>query len=141
MLIDLGVAVSKLVMYLVRITPNLMTQWVRPFTGAVRNTYHGFATRGLAQSMRLGLSVFDAAKSKKPAAQSILVITNAADPAVNNTITRQLVQRWQANGMQQLSTYEFLANYHLIHDVIDPNQQEQQTALVYPILLDLIAQA
>jgi esterase/lipase len=136
----LGVAVSKLVMYVFRIMPNLMTQRVRPFTGAVGHNYHGFATRGLAQSMRLGFSVFDAAKSRKPVAQSILVITNAADPAVNNTITQKLVQLWQANGMQRLDTYEFNAKHHLIHDVIDPNQQEQQTALVYPILLDLIAQ-
>lgn len=107
---DLGVAVSKLVMYLFRITPNLMTQQVRPFTGAVGNTYHGFATRGLAQSMRLVLSIFDAEQSRKPAAQSILVITNVADPAVYNTITRQLIQRCQANGMQQLRAFEFLAN-------------------------------
>ena len=138
---DLGVEVSKLVMYLFRNTPNLMTQQVRTFTGTLGNTYHGFATRGLAQLMRLVLSIFDAAQSRKPAAQSILVITNVADPAVYNTITRQLVQRCQANGMQQLRrAFEFLANYHLNHNVIDPNQQEQQISLVYPILLHLIAQ-
>jgi len=137
---DLGVRVSRLVMDVFRMMPNLMTQRFRPFTGAVGHNYHGFATRGLAQSMRLGFSVYDAARTTKPAAQSIVVITNAADPAVNNTITQKLVQRWRANGMQQLDMYEFDDSYHLIHDVIDPNQQQQQTALVYPILLDLITQ-
>ena len=137
---DLGVRVSRLVMYVFRMMPNLMTQQFQPFTGAVGHNYHGFATRGLAQSMRLGFSVYDAARTMKPAAQSIVVITNAADPAVNNTITQKLIQRWRANGMQRFDTYEFDDSYHLIHDLIDPNQQQQQTALVYPILLDLITQ-
>ncbi len=137
---NLGVRVSRLVMYMFRLMPNLMTQRFQPFTGAVGHNYHGFATRGLAESMRLGFSVYDAARTTKPAAQSIVVITNAADPAVNNTITQKLVQRWRANGMQRFDTYEFDDSYHLIHDLIDPNQQQQQTALVYPILLDLITQ-
>jgi len=34
--------------------------------------------------------------------------------------------------------YEFDAKYRPIHDMIDPGQLDQQTALVYPILLDLI---
>ena len=34
--------------------------------------------------------------------------------------------------------YEFNATYQLIHDIIDPAQELQQTALVYPILLDLV---
>jgi hypothetical protein len=68
----------------------------------------------------------------------VLVITNAADPAVENSITRKLVDRWQARGFDRVETYEFDAKYQLIHDVIDPQQQGQQTDLVYPILLDLI---
>jgi hypothetical protein len=41
----------------------------------------------------------------------------------------------------RLETCEFEATYRLIHDVIDPKQQEQQTALVYPVLLDLITRS
>jgi esterase/lipase len=134
-----GVLLSRLIMYLFLVMPNVMTQRFRPFTGAVGHNYHGFATRGLGQMMRLGFSVYDAARIKKPAAQSILVITNAADTAVNNDITQKLAARWKANSFEQLKTYEFEVSHHLIHDIIDPNQQKQQTALVYPILLDLIA--
>jgi len=134
----LGVLLSKLIMYRFLLMPNLMTQWFKPFEGGLGHNYRGFATRGLGQMMRLGLSVYDAAKTSTASAQSVLVITNAADPAVSNHITRQLVARWQAGGLHHLDTYEFDAKYKLIHDIVDPDQRYQQTALVYPILLDLI---
>lgn len=134
----LGVFLGRLVMHLFLIMPNIMTQWFKPFEGGLGHNYRGFATRGLGQMMRLGFSVYDAAKTTRAFAQSVLVITNAADPAVNNNITRQLVARWQAGGLHHLDTYEFDAKYKLIHDIIDPEQRYQQTALVYPVLLDLI---
>ena len=137
---NMGVRVSRLAMYVLLLMPNIMTQWIRPFSGAMGHNYHGFATRGLAQSMRLGFSVYDAARTTKPVAKSILVITNAADTAVNNTITQKLVQRWRTTGVQSFDSYEFDDSSHLIHDVIDPNQEQQQTALVYPIMLNLITQ-
>lgn len=134
----LGVAMSRFLMRLFLIMPNIMTQRFRPFQEGPAHKYHGFATRGLGQMMRLGFSVHAAARTSKPAAQSVLVITNASDPAVENNITRQLVKRWQANGMERIEMYEFDASYQLIHDVIDPQQPHQQTELVYPILLNLI---
>ena len=88
--------------------------------------------------MRLGFSVYDAAKKTRAAAQSVLVITNAVDPAVENSITRKLVDRWLANGLDCCEEYQFDAKYELIHDIIDPEQANQQTALVYPILLALV---
>jgi alpha-beta hydrolase superfamily lysophospholipase len=134
----LGERLSRFVMYVFLVMPNLMTQRFRPFTGALGHNYHGFATRGLGQMMRLGFSVYDAAGTTKPAAQSVIAVTNAADAAVENGITRELVDRWRAAGFDRVQTYEFEASSHLIHDVLDPKQVEQQTALVYPILLDLI---
>ena len=88
--------------------------------------------------MLLGKSILKSAKQEKPAAQSILMVTNAADTAVNSKINRELVGYWRANGYDQLEEYEFSADKKLIHDIIDPQQVQQQTALVYPILLDLI---
>ena len=94
----LDVGISRFAMYLLLLLPNIMTQRFRPFTGALGHNYHGFATRGLGQAMRLGFSVYDAARTTKPAAQSVVVIINAADMAVENNITRKLVRRWQATG-------------------------------------------
>lgn len=135
----LRVRPSRLVMHLLLTMPNVMTQRFRPFTGAVGHNYRGFATRGLGQVMRLGFSVYDAARTRKPAVQSVVVITNAADPAVGNSITRELLDRWRAGGLERAEICEFDASHHLIHDVIDPRQEQEQTALVYPILLNLIA--
>jgi pimeloyl-ACP methyl ester carboxylesterase len=134
----LDVGLSRFAMHLFLLLPNIMTRRFRPFKGGPPHNYHGFATRGLGQMMRLGFYVYDAARTIKPAAQSVLVITNAADPAVENSITRRLVGRWRADGYDHVETYEFDAKYQLIHDVIDPTQPHQQTALVYPVLLDLI---
>jgi uncharacterized metal-binding protein len=69
---------------------------------------------------------------------SILLITNMCDKAVNNEISWLLLSRWRARGLERFEGYEFGEEYHLIHDIIDPQQFDQQTALVYPTLLDLI---
>lgn len=134
----LGVLASKLVMYLFYVLPNLMTQWFRKPSGSPFG-YHGFATRSLAVMMRLGFSVYKTALKEKPAVQSVLVVNNAADSAMNNSITRNLVQRWQKRGLRYCETYEFEARHHLPHDIIGTQNPHQNVSLVYPILLPLIA--
>jgi carboxylesterase len=134
----LGVTLSKLIMRLFLFLPNIMTQRVQPFKDGPDHNYLGFATRGLGEMMRFGFTVYDASKKSSAAAQSVLVITNAADAAVNNKIILQIAKNWQTNGLEQLETYQFDAKYKLIHDVIDPGQKQQNIAVTYPILLDLI---
>ena len=134
----LGVTLSKIIMRLFLFLPNIMTQRVQPFKDGPDHNYLGFATRGLGEMMRFGFTVYDASKKRSAAAQSVLVITNAADAAVNNKIALQVAKNWQTNGLKQLETYQFDAKYKLIHDVIDPGQKQQNIAVTYPILLDLI---
>jgi pimeloyl-ACP methyl ester carboxylesterase len=134
-----GVEVTRLAMHLFDSLPNLMTQRVMPIKEGPFYNYFGFATHGLGQMIRLGLAVYDAAGREAPVAPSVVVITNAADPAVNNAITHRLARRWRAYGEARVTSYEFAATYDLIHDIIDPLQKQQQTALVYPTLLKLLA--
>jgi pimeloyl-ACP methyl ester carboxylesterase len=134
----LGVALSKVVMRLFLMIPNIMTQRFKPFKDGPDHNYLGFATKGLGEMMRFGFSIYNTSKKTGAEAQSVLVITNAADPAVNNKITLQVAQRWLANGLEQLDTYQFDAQYKLIHDLIDPGQKYQNIAVTYPVLLDLI---
>ncbi|GAC1393740.1 MAG: hypothetical protein NVSMB38_23150 [Ktedonobacteraceae bacterium] len=133
----LSVNVSKLVMYLLYLLPNVMTQRFRKGHGSPFG-YRGFATRSLAVMMRLGFSVYEAAHKAKPAVQSVLVVTNAADPSMNNAIIRGLIQRWQKNGLRYCEVYEFDASHHLPHDIIGTQNPRQHVAFVYPILLALI---
>lgn len=51
----------------------------------------------------------------------------------------KLVNRWRGKGLARFEAYEFSAEHQLIHDIIDPQQSKQQTALVYPVLLDRIS--
>jgi pimeloyl-ACP methyl ester carboxylesterase len=135
----LGVGLSKVIMRLFLILPNIMTQRLKPFKDGPDHNYLGFATRGLGEMMRFGFSIYDTSKDTIAAAQSVLVITNAADAAVNNKIPLQVAKNWQINGLKQLNTYEFDAKYKLIHDLIDPGQKQQNVAVSYPILLDLLS--
>ena len=134
----LGVVLSKVAMRLFLIMPNIMTQRFKPFKDGPDHNYLGFASRGLGEMMRFGFSIYNASKKTGASAQSVLVVTNAADAAVNNKITLQVAQRWQTSGLEQLNTYEFDAKYKLLHDLIDPGQKLQNVAVSYPILLDLI---
>jgi esterase/lipase len=135
----LGVGVSRIIMRLFLILPNIMTQRLKPFKDGPDHNYLGFATRGLGEMMRFGFSIYDTSKKTSAAAQSVLVITNAADPAVNNKIPLKVAKNWQANGLKQLDQYQFDAKYRLIHDIIDPGQKLQNVAVSYPILLDLLS--
>ena len=135
----LGIGISRVIMHLFLILPNIMTQRLKPFKDGPDHNYLGFATRGLGEMMRFGFSIYDTSKDTDAAAQSVLVITNAADAAVNNKIPLQVAKNWQTNGLKQLNKYEFDAKYKLIHDLIDPGQKQQNIAVTYPILLDLIS--
>jgi pimeloyl-ACP methyl ester carboxylesterase len=134
----LGVVLSKLVMRLFLMMPNIMTQRIMPFKDGPDHNYLGFASRGLGEMMRFGFSIYNTSKKTGATAQSVLVITNAADAAVNNKITLQVARRWQTKGLEQLDKYEFDAKYKLIHDLIDPGQKHQNVAVTYPVLLDLV---
>jgi pimeloyl-ACP methyl ester carboxylesterase len=98
--------------------------------------YPRFATRPLGELIRLAFGVEAAAQQGPPTASSILVITNASDPAVSVERINTFMGYWRK--YMQPQSYEFDAAHKLIHDIIDPNQVEQQTDLVYPILFKLI---
>jgi pimeloyl-ACP methyl ester carboxylesterase len=131
--------VNRLSMRLGRMLPNVMTQRFVPIKAGPPHNYFGFATRGLSSVMELGFAVLDAARVAPPAAASALVIVNENDPAVNGPVALELAHRWQTLAGDRTGTYVFPRDRGLIHDLIDPMQPAQQTSVVYPILLDLIA--
>lgn len=130
-------AVNRGAIRLLQALPNMMTEKVRPYDGP-KHAYMGFATKGLAAMMLQGLAVSRLAKRAKPLARSIQVVLNDNDNAVNNAMTRELVRLWERHGVERIATYTFGKDLNLIHDVVDPEQPQQQTALVYPLLRDLI---
>jgi carboxylesterase len=103
------------------------------------HAYPRFSTRGLAHITNIGLKVRAQARLTKPEADSVFVITNPTDEHVNNTYAREIVERWQALGAQQVHHFELDPQLKLQHDLMDPEQPYQQVDAVYPILLNWIA--
>ncbi len=117
--------------------PNIMTQSISPFKEGPAQSYHGFSSRGLATMMLLGRQVTRAASAEAPRARSILMMLNPMDTAVNGAMAHVTLQRWRDHDAQA-SLYTFDPARKLIHDIIDPQQREQQCSYVYPILLEQI---
>jgi len=99
--------------------------------------YPRYSMHGLAQILRLGFSVQVAARRDRPATVSLIVVTNGAEPSVNNALTQEVVTSWRARGAN-VRTFEFDAALKLPHDLIDPNQPDQQIDVVYAQLIKLI---
>jgi len=85
----------------------------------------------------VGRLLVRSARSTAPKTRSIAVITNAAEPRLDNRFTYRLIRSWRAKGLA-VETREFRASDQLPHDLIDPGNAAQNTALVYPIVSRLI---
>jgi carboxylesterase len=114
--------------------PNLSV----PSGGKLDHAYAGESTRALAEMYVLAKAVEDQAAEGRPAAGSIAVVTNANDDQVDNGDVREhLAEAWLAAG-EDVVTYEFPKSLGLRHDLIDVDQPDQQTDLVYPRLIQLL---
>lgn len=119
--------------------PNFFIWWDPKFKDR-RGPAHGyprFATRAYAALFQTAAGVLKGAVTAPVKARSIEVITNAAEPRLDNRYTYRLVEAWRRHGAN-VSTYEFPASDHLPHDLIDPANEEQNTDLVYPVIIRAI---
>ena len=121
--------------------PNQFIWWdgsVKADLPGPKHVYPRFATRSVAQALLLAAAVEAGARRAPPAARSIVVITVGSDVAVDNGAVARLVREWRSRGAQ-VTAREFPARLRLNHDIIDPEQVGGNPALVYPVLLRLIA--
>lgn len=121
--------------------PNTFLWWdpkLKKRRPGAHHSYPRFTTRPIGQTMRIGLRVFRQARRHPPCAQHILIVTTAADMAVNNARTRQLAALWENAAFGRVRTCEFPEEWKVAHDFIDPAQPYQQVDRVYPVLLEQI---
>ena len=104
------------------------------------HNYPRASTRALAQILRLSLATQALMRQKAPVAPSILVVTNLNDHGVDNAVTGKVVDMWRAHGATDVQTYQFPAALHLPHGLIDTQEPDQNVAVVYPKLLELVDQ-
>jgi carboxylesterase len=138
-MLHLPYAVSRLFTRLMLVLPDRYLWWdprakmqQRPATA-----YPWFSTHALAQTMRVGEHVYACAQRQAPAAASVVLMTNAADPAVNNAATAHVARGWNAHRAGAALEYAF---YDLPrnHDIIDPDNPHARTGIVYPKLLEYV---
>lgn len=100
--------------------------------------YPRFPTRVIGETMLLGQAVLNESRQRGPACKSIVVVTSAADKAVNNSLTKELIANWRKFEPGVVTSFEFPADKRVPHDFIDKNQPDQQVAVAYPVLLELL---
>ncbi len=119
--------------------PNLYVWWNRREKDRIGPPYGypRFSTHAYAALFETGRLLIAAARKSAPRSRSIAVVTNAAEPRLDNRFTYRLVESWRAHGAS-VETYEFPASDRLPHDLIDPGNPAQNNELVYPTVTRLI---
>ena len=134
-----GVRLNAFIMRLTLLLPHISV-WkdpIRRASGPSRpHSYKRQSTRGTGELLRLGLGTRQQAKKTKPAAGSIVVVTNADDDSVDPTVTDETARLWEADGARVLR-FEFGKDLHLPHEMIDPTEPGAMGAVVYPKLIEL----
>lgn len=96
----------------------------------------GFTTRGVAQTLRVGIAVRNFARQGGPAVHDIAIVLNAHDATVKPAPALELARLWRRSA--RVSVYELPDSLALPHDVIDPTERGGRTAIVYPVVIALI---
>lgn len=137
-ILDLSYPLSRAAAAAMRFAPNAFLWWnpraknqMHPLTA-----YPRFSTRALGQTLRLADDVYRAARREPHAARAIHTIVNANDPAVNNLVTERVVRRW--NAKRPGATLFAFDNLPKNHDIIEPDNPNARTDIVYPVLLERI---
>jgi esterase/lipase len=126
---------------LLSILPNIFVWWDKKAKTALTgptSSYYGFSSRGVGQIMRLGWLVMKEARKLAPKAQSILVITSGIDEAVDEKNLDKVIDQWHCHSGVLITRFQFDKDMGIFHDMIDPQQPYQKTAVVYPKLIELI---
>ncbi|HEV2140946.1 MAG TPA: alpha/beta fold hydrolase [Candidatus Dormibacteraeota bacterium] len=120
--------------------PNLYVWWSRKEKDRVGPSYGypRFSTRAYAALFECGRMLVREARRAAPKARSLVVVTNAAEPRLDNRFTYALIDSWRKRDAN-VETYEFPVADGLPHDLIDPGNAAQKTDLVYPVVTRLIS--
>jgi len=118
------------------VLPNFYIWWNAKAKDTIRppHGYPRFATHAYAALFRTARKVMAMAARTAPLARSLAVITNAAEPRLDNRFTYQLTERWRRHGAM-VETFEFAAHEGLPHDLVDPvSNSTTVTERSYPVL-------
>jgi alpha-beta hydrolase superfamily lysophospholipase len=116
--------------------PNLTRASPRDSTEPDREP--GWATHAVAQTLKLGVAVRNAAAERPPAVRELSILLNAHDRTIANGAAIDLARRWRRRGARTW-VYVLPDSLRLPHDVIDPRHPGSSVGAVYPVLDALLA--
>src|SRR6516225_6990371 len=93
----------------------------------------GNRTNGASRVRRLSA---DGAFPQAPKVQDVALVTSQSDDAVSDFVTWRLVGLWRKKGLVRFASVDFPEVMKIEHDMIDPAQKNQQTDIVYPVLVN-----
>jgi pimeloyl-ACP methyl ester carboxylesterase len=120
---------------LLPLIPEMRINWYNPSTP---HTYTGVPWRALGQVLRLSKATFAGALHQAPKVQDVALVTVEGDEVVSNLVTSRLIGLWRKKGLAHFASIEFPKTMNIEHDMIDPSQKNQQTDIVYPVLVKLL---
>jgi alpha-beta hydrolase superfamily lysophospholipase len=138
-LLHLPYYASRALAAVVKALPNVFMWWDPRIRMAQQppTAYPRYPTHALMETLRIGDAVFATAKLQAPRAARTTAVVNAADPAVNNTVTRTVAGLWRARRPNDVAYVE-LQDLPRNHDIIDPDNPLARTDLVYPKLIEAL---
>ncbi|MBF0523168.1 MAG: alpha/beta fold hydrolase [Candidatus Omnitrophica bacterium] len=126
---------------LLSVLPNMFRWWNSKEKTALAgptSAYFRFSTKDSAEIMRLGWLVMKEAQSSAPKTQDIVVVTNELDDVVDEKNIDKVIEAWQKYSGVKIIHFQFDKNLGVLHDIIDPEQPYENTARIYPKLVELI---
>jgi len=121
---------------LANVLPNFYIWWNSQLKEKIGppHGYPRFSTHAYAALFEAGRRLFSDARRAAPKSGHIAVITNAAEPRLDNRFTYQLIDLWRRHGAN-VETFEFPLSDGLPHDLIDPvGNPPRVTEMSYPVL-------
>jgi carboxylesterase len=99
--------------------PNFYMWWNDELKDRIGPTwgYPRFSTHAYAALLQTGNKLITDARRDAPKARSIVVVTNTAEPRLDNRFTQRLARAWRAHGAT-VETYELAVSDHLLQGLI-----------------------
>jgi alpha-beta hydrolase superfamily lysophospholipase len=123
---------------LLPLLPDIRTDWFSVDKDAPEHTYPGFSSRALGQLLRVSVATFAGALDRAPRVQDVALVTSKSDDAVSDLLAWQLIGFWRSKDLFRLAAVDFPKAMRIEHDMIDPAQKNQQTEIVYPVIVNLL---
>lgn len=133
-----GTRLQKALALLLPLLPDIQRDWCDFEPDALGHAYPGFSSRALGQLLRVSVATFAGALDQAPRVQDVVLVTSKSDEAVSDFLAWQLIGLWRSKGLIKFTAVDFPKAMKIEHDMIDPAQKNQQTQIVYPVIVSLL---